>query len=544
MLRHRGSRIGTVSDRGLTTFLVAAIVPLSLSVLVAPVLTSTSSAAIAPPKLSWHPCADPAQKGFQCATARGVPLDYRHPSGRAIHLALIRHRAGDPAHRIGTLFFNPGGPGGMGTVGLPKELGNFPARLRARFDLMSWDPRGVGSSTAVQCFDSSEDENNYFAGTPNGFPVGTAQMNTWIERYGAFGRRCTRVVGGRLLRHVSTADSARDLNLLRRAVGDRRLNYLGISYGTYLGATYANLFPERIRAVTIDGNINPIAYSRRRLKANGGKFLGTSLRRGDDRAAARTLNAFLDLCGRAGTSRCAFSAGSPAATRAKFTALLKRFRTHTSGAAPMTYAELVTGTVFALYTTEPSPYGRPGWSAWAQELQDLWTGNARQGTPDAFDPLPVAGASGRRYVGPEQAVSILCSESPNPRADAFKRQDRLAYRRSGAVGPYWAWVPEPCAGWPAIAADGYAGPWNRRTANPLLVIGNTHDPSTAYRESVAMAHELARARLLTVEGYGHTVLENPSACANRYESRYFIDGAMPPAGTTCRQDRPPFTGMP
>ncbi len=543
MLRHRHRRIVIGSGRVGTNFPVTAAVLLSLSALVAPALTPASAAAVAPPNLSWHPCADPAQKGFQCATARGVPLDYRHPRGRTIHLALIRHRAGDPAHRIGTLFFNPGGPGSLGTVGLPKELGNFPARLRARFDLVSWDPRGVGNSTAVQCFDSQGDENRFFEGTPNGFPVGAAQMDKWIQRYGAFGRRCGRVVGGGLLRHVSTADTARDLNLLRRAVGDRRLSYLGISYGTYLGATYANLFPDRIRAMTLDGNINPIAYSRRRLKANGGRFLGTSLRRDDDRGAARTLNAFLDLCGRAGSSRCAFSAGSPAATRAKFAALLERLRTHPTGAT-MTYAELVRGTVFALYTTEPSPYGRPGWSAWAQELQDLWTGKARQRTPGAGDPLPVAGDSGSGYIGPEQAAAILCSESPNPRAAAFKRQDGLAYRRSGAAGRYWAWVPELCAGWPVRAADPHAGPWNRRTANPVLVIGNTHDPSTAYRESVAMAHQLARARLLRVDGYGHTVLENPSVCASRYESRYFIDRALPPAGTRCRQDHMPLAGKP
>jgi hypothetical protein len=183
------------------------------------IASSVASAATPAPKLSWQPCANPAPKGFQCATAT-VPRSYRQPHRAKIHLAVIRHRATDPARRIGTLFFNPGGPGGKGTTGLPLELGAFPAALRERFDLVSWDPRGVGDSTAVQCFDSQEDENRYFAGVPDGFPVGSAEMDKWIERYGAFGRRCGRV-DGKLLRHVSTADTARDLNLLRRASVER-----------------------------------------------------------------------------------------------------------------------------------------------------------------------------------------------------------------------------------------------------------------------------------------------------------------------------------
>ena len=138
-----------------------------------------------------------------------------------------------------------------------------------------------------------------------------------------------------------------------------------------------------------------------------------------------------------------------------------------------------------------------------------------------------------------------CSDSPNPRNPAaFGRLAALSFARAGDIGPSWAWNDGPCASWPARAADRYSGPWNRRTANPVLVIGNTYDPSTAYRGAVAMARDLARARLLTVNGYGHTELLNPSACAHSYESRYFIRGTLPPRGTRCRQDRPPFSPGP
>ena len=129
------------------------------------------SAAAPVPVLDWQPCPDSGQRGFDCATAQ-APLDYSDPQGATIELAVIRHLATDPANRLGTLFFNPGGPGGPGTVQLPQYLGFFPATLRARFDLISWDPRGVGDSTAVLCFATPEDEQKFLAGLPDGFPVG------------------------------------------------------------------------------------------------------------------------------------------------------------------------------------------------------------------------------------------------------------------------------------------------------------------------------------------------------------------------------------
>jgi pimeloyl-ACP methyl ester carboxylesterase len=217
---------------------------LALAALSATLLaTPRASAAVPVPKLSWHRC----EKVLQCAMAR-VPLDYSHPRERTIHLAVIRHRATDPARRIGTLFVNPGGPGSSGVAALPGFLGSLPAAVLARFDIASWDPRGVGASTPVKCFGPARDSKRLLGGMVVGssFPVGNAQITSWIRRYRAFGRQCERRSGG-LLRHVSTADTARDLDMLRRAVGDRRLSYYGISYGTFLGATYANLFPDRVR---------------------------------------------------------------------------------------------------------------------------------------------------------------------------------------------------------------------------------------------------------------------------------------------------------
>jgi pimeloyl-ACP methyl ester carboxylesterase len=286
--------------RGWRWVATAAVALAGLVAGLSPLAAPASAAAAAPvPVLDWRPCAEPGQRGFDCATAQ-VPLDYGDPQGATIDLAVIRHPATDPANRLGALFFNPGGPGGAGTMLLPQWLDFFPAELRARFDLISWDPRGVGASTAVQCFATPDDEERFFAELPVGFPVGRAEQHAWIEGYARFGQRCGER-NGELLAHVSTAETARDLDLLRQALGEPQLDYLGLSYGTILGATYANLFPDKVRAMVFDGNVDPVAWT------NGGNddaFLSTVLRYGGDKGSAKTLDAFLTLCGQASTGFC------------------------------------------------------------------------------------------------------------------------------------------------------------------------------------------------------------------------------------------------
>ena len=524
--------VGPTGLRWLVSWLL--VVPLLSGALVAP---SAARAALRVPALRWVSC----HHGFECATAR-VPLDYRHPGRSMIRLAVIRHRAGHPAGRLGSLFFNPGGPGGSGTALLPLVYRSFPAALRARFDIVSWDPRGVGASKAVQCFASQRAETRFFGALlapDSSFPVGKAQMRQWIERSRELGRRCAQR-NGSLLEHVSTADTARDLDLLRRAVGDRWMNYVGVSYGTFLGATYANLFPNRVRAMVLDGAVNPTAWVARQLKAHGGRFLPTHLRQGSDQGAAKALRAYLDLCGRAGVAHCAFSAGSAGATRAKFGELLARLPKQPVKGR-MGYAPLVSATLAALYNVS-------GWSKWAQQLQKVWTtGAASRTTPgpsaltvDDSAPSATRARAGERYAGYEQQAAVLCSESPNPPPAAYAALDAFASRRSGVAGLPWPWLDEPCASWPAHAADRYAGPSNRRTAHPILVIGTTYDPATPYQSAVALSHQLSRGRLLTVDGYGHT--SGASTCAHRYETRYLISGALPRRGARCSQDKRPFTG--
>jgi pimeloyl-ACP methyl ester carboxylesterase len=465
-----------------------------------------------------------------------VPLDYDRPRSGTIRLALVRLPASDQDRRIGTVFWDPGGPGASGTKLLPPIADQiFSAEMRARFDIVGLDPRGVGSSTAVHCFDTPEEEAQFFAGSPrrlgDGFPVGDAQMATWIDRYRRFGEVCKRR-NGKLLRYLSTVDSANDLDLLRRAVGDEGLNYIGTSYGTILGATYANLFPRQVRAIVLDGDVNPVAWTKRGPRMPGGLRLSTGMRNTADEGAARALRAFLDLCGEAGPARCALAAGSPEATRARFADLLERAPISPT-AGRKSYAQLIAETMIGLYSLR-------GWGPTASALQSEWLKATTVLAGQDAGPPPSVADQEPEEEPEEQELAVACGESPSPPAATFPRLDAFAFDRSGVAGPYWAWDYQPCSTWPVRSAHRYKGPWNRRTANPVLVIGTTFDHATPYQSAVAMSELLADARLLTLDGYGHTALLNPSACVMGYQDAYFINGTLPPPDTRCSQDHRPF----
>jgi pimeloyl-ACP methyl ester carboxylesterase len=449
-----------------------------------------------------------------------VPLDYRNPSGPRIRLALIRHRATKPSRRIGTAFFSPGGPAaakpffGLVVKGLE-------APVRERFDVISWDPRGLGESTAVRCFDSQADEDRFFAGVGKpaySFPVGALEMAVWRQRYRAFGRRCAER-SGRLMRHITAAESARDMDLLRRAIGARRVTFIGGSWGTFLGATYANMFPRRLRAMALSAILDPVAWvgRGRDVLADPAAFAPTYLRQRIDLSARKTLDAFLDLCGREPVARCAFSAGSAAATRAKFDALLGRLEFDPSSAS-VSYADFVGTVVNDLYASH-------GWDELARKMESVWTTGSTDGVAAREAAFPDIGG----------AFGINCTDSPNPGPAAFPRFDQFTLGRAGAAGRFWLWATEVCSTWPATAPNRYTGPWNRPTAGPVLVMTTTHDPATSYGAAVRLSRVLARGRLLTVDGYGHGT---KSPCTDRRLVRFLIKRVLPPRGARCRGEQP------
>jgi pimeloyl-ACP methyl ester carboxylesterase len=505
-----------------------------------------AGAEAAPPVLAWGAC-PPAAPGaaptdaLECSTLP-TPMDHADPSGPTFSLALIRAPAHEPGARIGTLFWNPGGPGDAGTAYLPAAIGGFPAEVRDRFDIVSWDPRGMGGRTTpvVQCFDSAEAEAAFLAARlSDNLPVTPEELAADAAGRAAFNAACVER-NGDLLAHVSTADNARDLDLLREAVGEETLSYYGTSYGTFLGATYVNMFPERVRAAVLDGAVTPSAWAGGPGEDTG---LGTFVRIGSDFGTQQAIGAFMDQCGAVDAAACAFSAGSPEATRQKWNDLLKR------AAAGLTVdgriirdGDLLSYVGALTYTVSPVPgFDRfPGWVAVATFLERAATGTADPDVPSA-DGSSAPGPEAAAYVtSAGRQLSVVCGESPNPETEAaFVAQVEASYARAGHSA--WPFVAA-CHGWTARAADPYLGPWDNPTPVPILVIGNTYDPATPLASSVRMAQELADARLLIVNGFGHTVLINPSRCAQDHVAAYLIDGRLPPAGASCSQDTPPFPG--
>ncbi|PYP99510.1 MAG: alpha/beta hydrolase, partial [Acidobacteria bacterium] len=311
-------------------------------------ITAAGPAVAAPaiPKASWNACFKDFGPNFQCATVQ-VPLDYDGPADAAISIAMVRLPASDPARRIGSLFINPGGPGGSGVeFALFAGPFLFTPEVRARFDIVGFDPRGIARSTALRCFGNPRQWTPYF--TPFAFPITAEEEAQWEAADHYLDDACAQR-GARIEDHMATADVARDLESLRQAVGDEKLTYYGVSYGSFLGQTYANLFPNSFRALVIDGVLDPIAWT---TGAAGQQGLPFSTRLRSDAGAQATLDEFFRLCD-AGGANCPFSGG--AADR--FAALAARLRSApiqiidpaTGQPFPFTYQALIANSLFAMY---------------------------------------------------------------------------------------------------------------------------------------------------------------------------------------------------
>ncbi|WP_460841516.1 alpha/beta hydrolase [Nocardioides marmoraquaticus] len=467
-------------------------------------------------------------------------MDYDDPHGRTIDVAVIRHRATLPSRNSSPrkiIFWNAGGPGGAPTDALSGTLPLFASAMRNKFDVVALDPRGIGRSTPLTCFDSAEDEAALLSRLPAGFPNGAREVRRAVRTYRQYSDACARN-GGPIQRHMSTANVARDMDLLRRILRQPRLNYYGPSYGTYLGATYLNLFPRRAGRIVLDGNVPPEQWNG--TAADG--RINTFSRIRSPRGANRGLRLFLRRCGTAGTSRCAFADNSPRATTRKYRVLLTRLdeRPVTVGSFRFTFAQTasLTGSLLA---SQVATTASPGWRELASLLQTIWRQTrSNQPVPAEVEEL-LRQLAQTPSASPAGTLGVLCGESPNPSNPyAYDRQGRLAERRKPfGLGRTWTWLAQPCATWRARDADRYTGPWDRSTS-PVLVIGTRADSNTAFSGSIRMARQLSHARLLTETGGGHTAMLNKSTCIDRAVNRYLLRGALPAVGTVCRQDRGPF----
>ena len=331
---------------------------------------------------------------------------------------------------------------------------------------------------------------------------------------------------------MSTADVARDLDLLRRAVGDRRLTYLGFSYGSFLGNTYANLFPQRIRALVIDGVLNP------RLWSDGWQI------RSDRVATEEEFDEFLRLCREAGR-KCAFAAGQGTARRWERLAIsVLDEPIDLGGGFSYTYDLLIADATGAMYA--PEVWGGPkGYGAFLDLLADAALGDqsarskaraVRRGILEAIDNRRPREAD--YYNGFDAYYGNQCADTDYLGSFlGFRVIDRYA-RAGSRFGPYWWWFNAGCTDWP-VAPDRYDGPWRTRTSAPVLVVGNYFDGVTDYAGARATSRLLENSRLLSYAGWGHTAYGR-STCTTEYVDRYLLDGTLPPVDTVCPANPNPF----
>ncbi|MCG5432662.1 alpha/beta hydrolase [Mycobacterium sp. MYCO198283] len=478
--------------------------------------------AVAPPPapavgaaIAWQPCTKPAAPltlpaGAECGTL-AVPVDYAAPAGERASLAVIRIPA--TGNKIGSLVINPGGPGGSGVEAAISMHPTFPPALLARFDLVGFDPRGVGESTpAIRCnSDEDTDRERQDPGVDYS-PAGVADADAKI---GAFVQRCVDKMGTAFLANVGTVNVAKDLDLLRAALGDEKLTYLGYSYGTAIGSSYAEQFPQHVRALVLDGAVDPNLDP---LEAG-------------IRQAAGFQRAFEDFardCAAAGQCPIGDDPANATETFKQLVAPLVQKPAPTSDGRGLSYSDAITATKFALYSKQL-------WTPLYRGLQSLRAGTGGDDLLLLADAYLRRDQSGHYDNLHDAFVAISCVDNVWP-------TDRAAWveadRRSREVEPFSAYgeftghAPiGACGRWP-VPPTSRPGEVSAPGLPTVLVVSTTNDPATPYTAGVELARQLGGV-LLTYEGTQHLAAYQSDACIDDKVTAYLIDLTLPPPGTRC-----------
>ncbi|WP_415961143.1 alpha/beta hydrolase [Streptomyces sp. 021-4] len=490
-------------------------------------------------RLQWTDC---ATDGYECARLT-VPRDYARPgNGRTFVLPVARAAATGPARRIGSLVYNPGGPGAGGASSLEEGMDEaFGAAVRARFDIVSFDPRGVGGSVPALTCEPAEAEAEAEE-TSEDFSDAVAPLYPRTEAARSAAASGARTAAedceehsGPILRHVGTEDAARDLDVLRAALGERELTYLGWSYGTSLGTSYAEQFPRRVRAMVLDGAIDPSLDWRQRVISQSAGF-------------RRSVDDYAEQCAEIAGDSC------PGANPQEIRALIERLyqraeREPLPVAEDSTYAEyggmdataVLDAVSMAMYTPEDQ------WEPLSEALREADQGDATKlgalddevetedpGTAEEEqeeqeeDEIPEPPADN----GDAALTAVNCLDVPHPRSlrpywAALAPADQAA----GVYGTAGVTADLTCRDWPSggrrphrVDADGVA---------PVLVVGTTGDPATPYEESVSLAEQFPEGMLLTYEGLGHTAYGRGDTCVTAQVDAYLVKRERVRPGATC-----------
>jgi pimeloyl-ACP methyl ester carboxylesterase len=432
-----------------------------------------------------------------------VPLDYANPGGPTLQIAIARHPAEDPSERIGSLVINPGGPGTSGIDDLPNELSVLTPELLDRFDIVSFDPRGVERSSPVSCAASGGSGTGGQMIDP--VPNMPAAEEALLRNDQEFATQCQRDSGS-ILPYVGTVDTARDLDRIRAALGDAQLTFIGHSYGTLLGATYADLFPTRVRAMVLDSAIDPA--------------LSTAQYTADQAASLESdLQSFFSWC--TGDPDCPWRpAGDPT------TALLNLIQA--SRTQPLSVSGGGTAGPGELYDALLA--GLESQSSWPTLAGAL--AQAEQGSGSETGSMSARYETGGSTNGATAEQAIDCLDHPVDRNPASYPALAASIGKAAPVfGPLLAWGLLGCATWPVLPTR-TPEPASDAGAPPILVVGTTGDPVTPYRWAVSLAKELTGGVLLTWQGMSH-VAYFYSPCVRAAVQAYLVAGTLPPAGTVC-----------
>ncbi|MEO7752677.1 MAG: alpha/beta hydrolase [Terracoccus sp.] len=459
--------------------------------------------------LSWTACADdPTQ---QCSNME-VPVDYTKPTGDRFTLALRKAPALDPGQRVGSLVINPGGPGGSGVEYATYAQYVFSKQLRSVYDIVGFDPRGIGASDAVTCLTDTQMD-TLFGDDPT--PDTAAERRTLIDDADRITKSCA-ATGGERARHMGTTEVARDMDVMRVLLGDPKLNYFGVSYGTFLGALYADLFPKNVGRFVLDSAISPNQTDAQEMTY-------------DIQGFESSIDAFISWC--VARPDCALGSDE-AAARGKIVTLLdtveaKELKTSIPGLEKVGEG----WTSFAIFMCL---YSETSWPTLNKGLAQAFTGRGDVLLAKAMS--VVERSTSGRYADTtylQAMIPVRCEDWPrSPETPAVK----AAQAKAQADHPLWARMTgelyDNCEAWPD-AGRPLKGSTLAVGAAPILVIGNLRDPATPIGGTKQLAKDLDSGVLVTSDHDGHGTYLAGNSCVDAIVDRYLMKGAVPQDGKAC-----------
>ena len=464
-------------------------------------------------KVNWAPCKDKPQ--MQCANVE-VPLDYKKPGGKAITVAMAKvpAKGGKP---IGSLFVNPGGPGESGIDLVSRADKSFSKDVMDKYDIIGFDPRGVGSSTPVDCIDNRELGKILDSDIDTSTEAGRKARKAEARQ---IAKGC-KDKSGELLAYVGTEPAARDMDVMRGLVGDKKLNYLGFSYGTSLGGMYADIFPKKVGRMVLDGAANP---QQSFLPSTYTQMLSFE----------KSFERYAERCVKAGN--CSLGPSVDAAKK-KMRALLdqarvKPFKTSDPN-RPLNQAMLHSAVISLLYEDRT-------WSVFNQAFDQLIKQNDGSLFLKVFDATSSREGDGNKGNRAEAYWAINCADyAQESEADYLKYANKLK-REAPAIGAFSTQDTIAfymCAELPHHPKSN-PGPYRAKGSAPIVVIGTKHDPATPHHWAQALHKSLSNSVLLTREGDGHTAYGRGSSCIDSAVDKYLLTGEVPKDGLDCPTERP------